>query len=312
MDALDPPVDREAFEAALIRSCEEKEDEGDEEEECESGLMLTMAEQSARIFEAMRYVVATGGKRVRAALCIAGYRYAVSLRRTEAIPVPGRAMMTAAVAVEMVHAASLVLDDLPCMDDADVRRSRPCVHLVHGEAISVLAASALVVRAVRTMLLSNVEGTRELLKAAERMAVGQTLDLELASREIANLTTVRRAHAGKTGALISASAVCGAICGGADAECVSRVRRFGVALGSAFQIADDVIDATRTSGEAGKPTGADAGKASSFVHAAGLEAARAEVRRLVDDAVAAVDVGDDNGDPGDLLRIARLVKSSPR
>jgi geranylgeranyl pyrophosphate synthase len=308
MDHLDPPIDRVAFEAALVHMCDTLGRTDDDGAEYEDG-------PASKIVEAMRYVMTSGGKRLRAALCFAGFRYAHGNAHH-----PHHPLVTAAAAgVEMLHAASLVLDDLPCMDDADVRRSRPCVHLVHGEALSVLAASALVVRAIRVALVDDhaeggtQRGNRvagELLRSAENMAMGQALDLELAAKPSQKnnsgslVEAVRRAHAGKTGALITASVVCGAICGGGDRDTVARAKAYGMALGAAFQIADDVIDATRTSREAGKPTGADAGKASSYVEVAGMEAALARIRELEQTAIDALASG---ADGSDLVRIARMV-----
>ena len=322
MDHLDPPIDRAAFEAALLHMCDTLGRTDD------TAGYYCDTDPASKIVEAMRYVMTSGGKRLRAALCFAGFRYAAgdSIRDSPIVT-------AAAAGVEMLHAASLVLDDLPCMDDADVRRSRPCVHLVHGEAMSVLAASALVVRAIRVALIDDhhgnddhhgIEAQRgnrvagELLRSAENMAMGQALDLELAAKQSSPnnnnnnntgglVEAVRRAHAGKTGALITASVVCGAICGGGDRDTVARAKAYGMALGAAFQIADDVIDATRTSREAGKPTGADAGKASSYVEVAGMDAAIAHIRELEEAAIGALAIERPPSCAADLVRIARMV-----
>ena len=310
MDLLDPPVDRSAFDARLLRICDElgggyrRQDDDD----------VDSSSSASPLIDAMRYVVSTGGKRFRAALCLAGFRYASS---TATRP-PSSTVLSASAAVEMIHAASLAIDDLPCMDDADVRRSVPCVHRVHGEAVAILAASALVVRAIHVSLLidaaeSDVDAAHvrikvcsELLNAAERMAMGQTEDLQLSSSKTHQpINKIKTAHAGKTGALIAASVVIGAICAGGDADAIKRARRYGTSIGAAFQIADDIVDATKTNLEAGKPTGVDTG-GNSFVAVAGLDAAIAELGRLVSEAIDAVSCGNITFND-DLVRIARSL-----
>jgi geranylgeranyl pyrophosphate synthase len=356
MDTLDPPIDRAALDAHIARVCDDlgRAETGDD------GAGWNCYTSCSRLIEAMRYIVGSGGKRFRAALCVGAYRYAKSASAS-AIQGSGGIdcllpadVLRACSAVEMIHAASLAIDDLPCMDDADIRRSAPCVHRVYGESVSVLAATALMVRAVRATLLPlreakggeakggeakggeakggeakgdddgegdaasirrRVSTCAELMVAAERMAMGQVSDLELAavagpSADPGTTDRVRSAHAGKTGALIAASAIVGAICAGcsseADGEVLGEMRRYGSRLGMAYQIVDDIIDATASKRDAGKPTGADRG-ANSFVAVAGLDAARAEASKLVDQAIAELR---SSKDPGDLARIARSILSS--
>lgn len=310
MDSLQPPVDRVAFDAVLLHTCD---------------LDVYTAEgfntNVSILDESIRYIVAAGGKRVRAALCIAGYRYAMRERGCDRSSASDDLVLVMAAAVEMLHSASLVLDDLPCMDDAATRRARPCVHIAHGEASAVLAASALVSMAFRTAIDVGVkvnlaickgdgegDGSRislELIGASVRMAIGQSMDIEF-SREVnaesVDESTVMQVHAEKTGSLIIAAAVCGAICGGADRACLASVRRYATKLGAAYQIADDLIDATMTEAQAGKPTGTDAGKPS-YVEVVGVDAAEAAVDRLMLEAVNSL-VGDQDGD---LTRIARAL-----
>ncbi len=236
---------------------------------------------------AMRYAV-QGGKRLRAFLVLEGAR----LHGVD----PARAVWAAA-AVEAVHAYSLIHDDLPCMDDDDLRRGRPTVHVKWDEATAVLAGDAL--QALAFELLSGDEmstdaGVKIALVAslarasgAAGMVLGQAQDIaaETAHAPL-SLPEITDLQANKTGALISWSAQAGPVLAGADA---GPMRLYSSALGLAFQIADDILDVEGDVAKAGKRVGkdADAGKAT-FVSLLGLEGARERARVLVDEAEAAL------------------------
>jgi geranylgeranyl pyrophosphate synthase len=241
------------------------------------------AELGGRDGEALDYALRTPGKRVRAALVFAAYRAVGG--RSEAIE-------GVAAAVETVHTYSLVHDDLPCMDDDDLRRGRPTTHrrfdvptatragfLLVPVAARVLAAAAADLE-LPTATLGRMAG--ELFEAGgiEGMVGGQWLDLEAEGRELA-LAELVEVHRGKTGALIRASCTLGAIAAQADAARVAALTAYGEDVGLAFQIADDVLDATGTSEALGKTAGRDAALAkSTYVSLLGVEAARAEAETL--------------------------------
>jgi geranylgeranyl pyrophosphate synthase len=186
----------------------------------------------------MAYSLRGSGKRLRPALVLAVY---------EATGGRGNASELAA-AVEVVHTYSLVHDDLPCMDDDDLRRGRPTTHTVYGVPAATEAGFRMVPLAGR--ILVRAAGT-------EGMVGGQVLDLEAEGRAL-DLGDLRAVHRAKTGALITASAVIGAVAGGAEPTVTDAVRRYADELGRAFQISDDVLDATGSTSQLGKTAGKDA------------------------------------------------------
>jgi farnesyl diphosphate synthase/geranylgeranyl diphosphate synthase type II len=211
-----------------------------------------------RVGDAVRYGLLGGGKRLRGLLVLAAYRTAGGLG--DASPL--------AAAVEVVHAYSLVHDDLPCMDDDDLRRGRPTVHRVYGVPIATAAGVAMVPLAARAALKA-AEGlglaltacgaiVAELMRAsgAGGMIGGQLLDLEGEDRPL-GLADLERIHRAKTGALIRAAVVIGGLAAQGTASQVDALGAFGDAIGLAFQIADDVLDVTATSDRLGKPAGRD-------------------------------------------------------
>ncbi len=261
-------------------------------QECEA--RLTELARRARAWrpgpegEALAYALLTPGKRVRAALVLASYRAA-----------GGRAPGVGGVmaAVETVHAYSLVHDDLPCMDDDDLRRGRPTAH----RAFDVRTATRAGYLLVPVAALALAEGAAELgLDAAatgalaaelftaggiEGMVGGQWLDLEAEGRP-STLDQLGAIHRGKTGAVIEAACVLGGLAAGAPAEPLAALRRYGADIGVAFQVADDVLDATGTSAELGKTAGRDAELAkSTYVALLGVEGAAAEAARLAESAI---------------------------
>ncbi|MEY3730644.1 MAG: hypothetical protein RLZZ57_1400 [Pseudomonadota bacterium] len=237
----------------------------------------------ARLFEAMRYASMGGGKRLRGFLVLEGAAQ-FGVARDAALRVAG--------AIEMLHAYSLVHDDLPCMDDDDLRRGKPTVHRAFDEATAVLAGDALQTQAF--LVLSEpdthpdpavrAELCRALARAAgaRGMCGGQMLDMlaEAAGQPLEE-AEIGRLQLLKTGKLIEFSAEAGAILGKAPIQLRHALSAYGRDLGAAFQIADDVLDATATAEETGKRTGkdADAGKAT-LVGLLGLERARLQAERL--------------------------------
>jgi geranylgeranyl diphosphate synthase type II len=236
------------------------------------------------LHKAMRYSLFAGGKRVRPALCLAACR-AVGGRVTVAMPL--------ACAVECIHTYSLVHDDLPCMDDDDFRRGKPTNHKVFGEGIAVLAGDALLTHAFT--LAANAAPPRrypvgrlveELAFAAgsRRLIAGQVQDLEAENRQ-ATLEQVREIHLNKTAALITVSIRLGAMAGNATPLQLKRLTRYGHDLGLAFQVVDDILDATSTTEVMGKSVRADQkNKKSTFPSVLGLDKSREFARDLIADA----------------------------
>jgi geranylgeranyl diphosphate synthase type II len=244
-----------------------------------------------RAAEAMRYTLMGEGKRLRAVLLLAAYRAAGGT---------GDATDLAA-AVEVVHAYSLVHDDLPCMDDDDMRRGRPTVHRVYGVATATAAGLAMVPLAARCVaeasgqlgLPPETGGTilRELMRAAGAtgMIGGQLLDLE-GERLALSLAELEHIHRAKTGALVTASVRLGGLAAGADDAVLSALGQYGAAIGLAFQIADDVLDVTATTDQLGKTAGRDlALHKSTYPALLGIDGARARASALVDEACGALE-----------------------
>ncbi len=258
------------------------------------GLLGSWAERmekevGGRQGKALSYALRTPGKRVRAALLVAAYR---------AIGGRSPAIAGVAAAVETVHTYSLVHDDLPCMDDDDLRRGRPTTHRAFdvstatrvGFLLVPVAARLLAMAAGELRLSSSTIGAmaEELFRAGgiEGMVGGQWLDLEAERRRLP-LSELIQVHRGKTGALIRAACALGGLAAEAGATQLAGLTAYGEDIGLAFQIADDVLDATGTSEELGKPAGRDAQLAkSTYVVLLGIDGARAEAQRLAQSAVA--------------------------
>lgn len=241
----------------------------------------------ANLQRAIGHALLAPGKRVRPILTLLT---AAELGARDLAPA-----LDAGCAVELVHTASLVLDDLPCMDDASTRRGLPTTHTLFGEATATLGAIAMLSRAFGLVAAvegidaaSRVELVAILSKAAgaEGLVAGQERDLNERSPTdpIATITSINDQ---KTGALFVAAALMGGRIAGADAATLALLDTFGRQIGLAFQAFDDVIDASRSSGEAGKDTGKDSGKAT-VASLLGVDAAKAEVRRHVAGAVATI------------------------
>jgi farnesyl diphosphate synthase len=265
-----------------------------------------------RLIAAMRYATLGGGKRLRPFLAVETAR---------ALGREGRGPLRAGAAIECVHAYSLIHDDLPAMDDDDLRRGRPTTHRAFGEATAILAGDAL--QALAFEILAdpatdrNAEVRAALCAGLARaiglagMAGGQMLDID-AEKSAAplSLEQIGRLQAMKTGALLTFSVEAGSRLAGAGAKASAALSAYGRAIGAAFQIADDILDAEGDAATLGKRAGKDAGRnKATLVGALGLEGARRELARLVDQAISAVD-GAGLGSAGDALRAtARFVAS---
>jgi farnesyl diphosphate synthase/geranylgeranyl diphosphate synthase type II len=246
---------------------------------------------SPRVAEAIRYSVLGEGKRMRGTLFLCAF---------EAAGGSGDAADLAA-AIEVVHAYSLVHDDLPCMDDDDVRRGRPTVHRVYGVATATAAGLAMVPLAARCAAESacalGLDGDAvgaiviELMQAsgAGGMIGGQLLDLEGEGRPL-TLAELERIHRAKTGALITAAATLGGRAASASQVRLEALAQYGAAVGLAFQIADDVLDVTATTDQLGKTAGRDlALKKGTYPSVLGVEGAKRRAEALIDDGCRALD-----------------------
>jgi geranylgeranyl diphosphate synthase type II len=210
----------------------------------------------ASIHTAMRYSVFAGGKRIRPILCYESAKL-FTADAAGAIPV--------GCALEFIHTYSLIHDDLPALDNDDLRRGKPTNHKVFGEAIAILAGDALLTLAFQTLANSAIEPARRVRVISEvasaagtvnGMVGGQVADIE-AEKKAADAAMLEYIHRSKTAALICGSIVAGAIAGGAGDEDVARLRRFGEQIGWAFQVVDDILDVSETSTSLGKTAGKD-------------------------------------------------------
>lgn len=271
-------------------------------------LLVVPPDLEARVYKAMRYAVLGPGKRLRPFLVLAGARL-FGIARQYALQV--------AAAVEMVHAYSLVHDDLPAMDDSDLRRGRPTCHKEFDEATAVLAGDGLLTAAFEVLAHPDTHADPsvrcELVAAlaaaagAAGMVGGQMIDL-IAEHRPLDIGAITRLQRMKTGALIAFSCESGAILAKAPTEARTALRGYAHDLGLAFQIADDLLDVEGSTAETGKPVGADAaaGKAT-FVSILGVERARSQAELLIGQAVAHLDLF---GRRAELLReAARFVIS---
>ena len=237
------------------------------------------------LYEAVKYSLSVGGKRLRPILCFAGCEV-VGGKLDDAVPV--------AVAVEMIHTYSLIHDDLPAMDNDELRRGHPTTWKKFDEATAILAGDALLNRAFEVLsewdFIPEVklEVMREIGKAAgmRGMVLGQQCDIEAEGRSDVSLDELKYIHKHKTGALITASVVSGAIVGGADEESLKALRRYGELIGYAFQIVDDILDVVGDENKLGKKVGSDLeNNKVTFVTFFGVEGAKEEAVKVVNKAV---------------------------
>jgi geranylgeranyl diphosphate synthase type II len=242
------------------------------------------------IHRAMRYSVFAGGKRVRPILCLEA-ACVFSASRDSGL----RAARDSACAVELIHTYSLIHDDLPALDNDDMRRGKPTAHKQFGEAMAILAGDALLTLAFQSIARSAlapaqvVAVLQEITAAAgtlDGMVGGQVADLEAEGRPI-EPSMLEYIHRSKTAALIRASVVTGAICGGAAQADRERIRRFGENIGWAFQVVDDILDVEESSESLGKTAGKDQHqKKATYPALFGMETSRKKAAELAEAAVA--------------------------
>ena len=252
-----------------------------------------------RLQEAMRYSLLSGGKRVRPVMTLA-FCDMLGGQWREALPF--------ACALELVHTYSLIHDDLPCMDDDDLRRGRPTCHKVYGETMAVLAGDALQGEAFGLIAAAPAMTAQQRIDAVAvlsatcgggGMVAGQVLDMDHLAQSEADL---RLLHRLKTGAMLQAAAELGCVAAGADYGLRQRARDYGCHIGLAFQVRDDVLDVVADQGELGKPIGSDRAEGKrTFVDLLGLEACQALVAEETAKAKAALA---DLPDSGFLLNLA--------
>ena len=250
----------------------------------------------ATIHKAMRYSLFAGGKRLRPILCLAA---------AEACGGKTGAALPHACAVECIHTYSLIHDDLPSMDNDDLRRGRPTCHKVFGDGIAILAGDALLTIAFEIATKAGPVSRydvrdifREISEAAgsRKLIAGQVADLEAEGRRISR-AQVRSIHENKTAALLTASVRLGAMAANATPKQLASVTAFGRALGLAFQVIDDILDVTQTSEKLGKSAGKDlTAQKATYPAVIGLEKSRAEARRLTKQAHYALESLDEDAD----------------
>lgn len=250
----------------------------------------------------MDYSLLAGGKRLRPVLCLT---FAKAFSKNDVTD----AVMPFAAAIECIHTYSLIHDDLPAMDDDDMRRGRPSNHKRFDEATAILAGDALVTDAFTFMAMAGKTLPAERVLAAiaymanaaggPGMVGGQYHDMRYTLAKSATLEELRDMHAMKTGALITASCVCGAILGGADKKTQDRAAGYGKAFGAAFQIMDDILDVIGDPALLGKPVGSDAdNEKPTYISLLGLDKSR---ELAESEAHKAVDALPDAGDQTDFL-----------
>ena len=270
-------------------------------------LILPVAEGPAeRLFSAMRYSVFNGGKRIRPLLCFAA---------ADAICEASETTATVAACVEMIHAYSLIHDDLPAMDNDHLRRGAPTCHIQFDEATAILAGDALQALSFETLsTLKHVSADIivELLKllaihsGCSGMAAGQAIDLAATGQSL-TLEQLKFMHAHKTGALIEASVVMGAVATGkATPQQLAALTGFARAIGLAFQIQDDIIDVESSTDQLGKQQGSDiANGKPTYTSLMGLDEARSQVAELFDQSIKYLAIFDERAEP--LRHIARFI-----
>ena len=269
-------------------------------------VLPTPSGPEGRLYEAMRYAALGGGKRLRPFLVLAGAKIC---------GVAEEPALRVGAAVELVHSYSLVHDDLPAMDDDDLRRGQPSCHVAFDEATAILAGDALLTLAFGVLadpstsadaaVRSELVAALALAAGPHGMVGGQMIDLA-AEHSAAGAPLIARLERMKTGALISFSCEAGAVLGSAPAATRETLRTYGYELGLAFQITDDLLDVEGDESNVGKKVGKDAaaGKAT-FVSVLGVDGARQEARTVVDTAVARLEPFGRNAD--DLRAVAQFV-----
>ena len=268
-------------------------------------------EHPEKLREAMRYSLLAGGKRLRPILCLASCELAGGNSQNA---------MPTAVALEMIHTMSLIHDDLPSMDNDDLRRGRPTNHKVYGDAIAILAGDALLTRAfemvalrtneVSSERLLKVVGELSLVAGAPGLVGGQVVDLECEGKKV-DLETLEFIHLHKTGALLKACVTCGALIGGAEEELLDALKIYARGIGLAFQIIDDILDVTASSDVLGKTAGKDLiADKTTYPKLLGLDESRKRADDLVRQAKQALDPWKSSSGP--LLALADYITNRDR
>jgi geranylgeranyl diphosphate synthase, type II len=255
-------------------------------------LLPAATQHPASIHQAMRHSVFAGGKRLRPILCMEAGRM---IAASDALPA---GIEQLGAALEMLHTYSLIHDDLPALDNDDLRRGRPTCHKAFGEATAILAGDALQTQAyevlaqIRCPAEARVQIIREIAHGTgtiDGMIGGQVVDLE-AEHTKPDLATLEYIHRSKTAALITASVVSGGMYAGANTDDIERLRVYGQSIGLAFQIVDDVLDVTQTSEQLGKTAGKDtAAEKTTYVALFGVEESLRKADALVEKACSQLD-----------------------
>ena len=265
-------------------------------------------ERPESLRDAMRYSLLAGGKRLRPILCLAA---------CELVGGSSELAMPTAVALEMIHTMSLIHDDLPAMDNDDLRRGRPTNHKVYGDAMAILAGDAMLSRAFEMVAvrsanvpadrLLRVVGELALVSGAPGLVGGQVVDLESEGQAV-DLQTLEYIHLHKTAALLRACVVTGALIGGASDDQLDAMRTYANGIGLAFQIIDDILDVTASSEVLGKTAGKDLlADKTTYPKLLGLDASREKALQLVRESKAALEPWRDKAAP--LLALADYVAS---
>jgi geranylgeranyl diphosphate synthase type II len=270
-------------------------------------------ERPESLREAMRYSLLAGGKRLRPILCLAACELAGG---------QAEQALSTAVALEMIHTMSLIHDDLPAMDNDDLRRGRPTNHKVYGEANAILAGDALLTRAFEMVALRSpgvpaerllaVVGELSLASGAPGLVGGQVVDLECEGKDV-DLETLEYIHLHKTGALLRACVITGAQIAGAAPELLEALRTYARGIGLAFQIIDDILDVTASSEVLGKTAGKDlTADKTTYPKLLGLEESRQRADALVAEAKAALEPWRAGGKAAPLLALADYITNRDR
>ncbi len=268
-------------------------------------------ERPEKLRESMRYSLLAGGKRLRPILCLAACELTGG-NSEKALPT--------AVALEMIHTMSLIHDDLPSMDNDDLRRGRPTNHKVYGDALAILAGDALLTRAFEMVSLRSsgipserllkVVGELSLVAGAPGLVGGQVVDLECEGKKV-DLETLEYIHIHKTGALLKASVICGALIGGANDDLLKALKIYANAIGLAFQIIDDILDVTSSSEVLGKTAGKDLiADKTTYPKLLGIDESRKRASELIDRAKSVLHPWKENAAP--LLALADYITSRDR
>jgi len=250
------------------------------------------------IYEAMRYSLLAGGKRLRPVLCLAA---------CEMLGGTPEMAMNTACALEMIHTMSLIHDDLPAMDNDDLRRGKPTNHKVYGEDIAILAGDGLLSYSFEYVARTpNVPADRLLqvvirlgqAVGAEGLVGGQVVDLQSEGKTDVSVETLNFIHTHKTGALLEVCVTSGAILAGAQPAEIEKLSKYAQNIGLAFQIVDDILDITATQEELGKTAGKDLdAQKVTYPSLWGLEKSRLEARKLVDEAIASLEIYGEGANP---------------